>query len=104
MLQGGLSAKYVADEASIYELEILIKHLYLSSKESWEQTRMITYAIAQTNSRKKIKPEDIMTFPWDDKGLEKEESNTIVTEEEMERMRAKAKRMEQYLKTTKHGS
>ena len=46
--------------------------LYLKARENWEQARMIVYAIAQSNSKERIKPSDILHFPWDE-GYEKPE-------------------------------
>ena len=47
-----------------------IEHVSLlnySDKEGWEQARMISYAIAQVNSKATFTPQSIMSFPWDTK-------------------------------------
>jgi len=36
-----------------------------SVREDWEQTRSICYILAQANSKKKLKPKDIIQFSWD---------------------------------------
>lgn len=48
-----------------YELSIICESLHLRHKESWEQSRMISYVVAQANSKKKLKPTDIITFGWE---------------------------------------
>lgn len=54
----------------MYEMEALMDNMYLVDKSQWEQTRSLAYIIAQGNSTKKLTPEKIMKFPWDE-----EESN-----------------------------
>lgn len=93
--QGGLSPRYIADEAEMYEISILAQGLYLKSKENWEQTRMISFITAQVNSSKKLKPNDILSFPWDDKMKDE----TKVSNEDIERLSKKAKEMEKLLKS-----
>lgn len=70
----------------MYELEPLLTNLHKKNKESWEQTRQVTYVIAQTNSSKKLKPTDIMKFVWDD-----EDSDTSISNEDIKRLKDKAK-------------
>lgn len=48
-----------------YELYILYDNLEYSDFTNKEMSRILGYIIAQTQSRKKLKPEDIMQFPWD---------------------------------------
>ena len=50
----------------MYELEALMDNLYLVDKADWEQTRTLGYIIAQGNSTKKLTPQKIMKFPWDE--------------------------------------
>lgn len=51
---------------SFYELEAIMDNLYLVDKSDWERIRSLSYIIAQGNSTKKLTPEKIMKFPWDD--------------------------------------
>jgi len=37
------------------------------SQNYWEQTRMIVHATLSPHSKKKLKPKEIMPFPWDTK-------------------------------------
>lgn len=70
-----------------YEIEVLFKHLYLVNRESWEQTRLQAYIVAQVNSSKKLKLDDIIKFPWEDT------SNhiTSISNEDIERLTNKAR-------------
>lgn len=34
-------------------------------QEEWERMRWLMYTIAQVNTRKKLSPEDLFPFPWD---------------------------------------
>lgn len=70
----------------MYELEVLISNIHKKSKENWEQSRMIAYVIAQCNSRKKLKPSDIIKFDWDE-----ESSDTSISNDDIKRLKEKAK-------------
>jgi len=37
------------------------------SQNNWEQTRMIVHAAILPHSKNKIKPQELMPFPWDNK-------------------------------------
>jgi hypothetical protein len=45
-----------------YEIQPLVEGMHLKNKDNWEQARIIAFLIAQTNSRKQLKPSDIMKF------------------------------------------
>lgn len=64
----------------------------MKNKESWEQTRTVGYITAQCQSTKKIDPQEMMSFPWENK-VEKMED----TPEDIERMRKEMKEMESKL-------
>lgn len=66
---------------------------YFSYKDSWEQARLISYMIAQTNSTKQLKLTDIVKFHW-----EKEEVDTSISNADVERLREKALQYEHILK------
>lgn len=80
VLQAGVSPKYILDEMELYEIETLMDNLWRRNKESWEQTRTVSYITAQSQSTKKLDPLKIMPLPWDKKNEEKH----IDTEEEKE--------------------
>ena len=81
------------------EVESFIDGLNRRNRESWEQTRLLGYIIAQSNSTKTLKQTDILRFPWDD--VTDENKDTSVTDEEIERLRAKAKIVESQLNANK---
>ena len=75
------------------EVESFIDGLNRRNRESWEQTRLLGFIIAQSNSTKTLKQTDILRFSWD----EEEKKDTSVTDEEIQRLRAKAKEVESQL-------
>lgn len=62
-----------------------VSMLNYSDKNGWEQARMISYAIAQVNSKNTITPESIMTFPWDEQPQKVE-----TTAEDIKRLKEQA--------------
>ena len=57
-----------------YELSIICESLHLRTKDNWEQARLIAYMVAQVNSKKRLKPTDIIKIAW-----EKEKTETAKT-------------------------
>lgn len=70
-----------------YEVNSLLKYRHYTFKEQWEQSRLITYMIAQVNSKRHLKLTDIITFPWE---KEDDEDNTKITEDDVKRLKAMA--------------
>ncbi len=64
-LEMGISPDYFLDSMQNYELDALMQNYDKTYKTSWEQTRFMAYITAQTQSIKRLKPTDIMQFPWD---------------------------------------
>ena len=48
-------------------MDSVIELIEEKNKSEWEQTRFISYIIAQVNSTKKLKPTDLIKFDWDEK-------------------------------------
>lgn len=95
----GISPAYVLDEMQSYEINTLLKCAHYKNRELWEQTRMIMYVIAQVNSRKKLLPKDVFSFPWDNENTDSNSSNVNDSEiipGEKERLQ---KKMEEYIKS-----
>lgn len=84
----GLSPDYVLDKIEWYEINALMKYQYYAIKDNWEQARLIAFLIAQTNSKKKLKLQDIVPFAWDED--EENEDNKPITKSEIERLKARA--------------
>lgn len=75
------------DNIRYYELKPILKNLNVSVKNDWEIARQISYIIAQSQSTKKIKPSDIMQFPWDKDYKDKPRMQDVkVTKEIKEKM------------------
>lgn len=68
-----------------YELQILLDSLEYTYLNEWEQTRIISYVIAQTHSTKHIKPSDIIKFEWD----KEKEKDTKMTKKDVKRLKEK---------------
>ena len=79
----------------MFEIRALLKYEYYSHKDDWEQSRMIAYMIAQTNSKKKLTFQDITKFYWED---EEEKHDTSISREDIERLKIKAKQMMEWQK------
>ena len=71
----------------MYELEAILDNLQLRHKQNWEQTRLLAYIIAQSNSTKKINITDVIKFSWDNA---KDETIDIMTDEDKNRLRKKS--------------
>ena len=71
----------------MYELEVILDNLQLRHKQNWEQTRLLAYVIAQSNSTKKINITDVVKFSWDDT---KNETIDIMTDEDKDRLKKKS--------------
>ena len=90
----GVSPDYFLDRMSLDEVRLYLDGYERRKRDSWEQTRILGYIMAQVNSTKPIKQTDILTFPWDQEAPKKPET-TRVSSSEIERLRAKAKQVEQ---------
>lgn len=77
------------------EVEAFLAGFNRRNRDAWEQTRIIGYIIAQANSTKKLEPSDVLRFPWDEDKAE----DTQVSDEEMKRLREKAKQVEEMYKS-----
>lgn len=75
------------EDMKYYELKPIIAKLNVSVKNDWEIARQICYSVAQSQSTKKIKPSDIMQFPWDNGYSHKHKITDVkVTKEIKEKM------------------
>lgn len=85
-----------------YELSIICDSLHLRTKDSWEQARLISYMVAQVNSKKRLKPTDIIKFAWEqpksDKSKVSQSDSHTYTVEEVEAIKARALQREKELK------
>lgn len=91
-----MDAEYVMDKMQMYEVSALMKYSYQKHKEEWEQARLISYLIAQTNSSKKLKMEDIIKFHWEKEHIT-EKNEMDISQEEIEMLSKKAMEMEKLM-------
>lgn len=77
----------------MYEIQAVMNYEYYAHKDSWEQTRLLAYIMAQVNSRKTLKQSDILDFYWE----KKEVVDTGNSNSDLERLKKKA---QQYIKQT----
>ena len=94
--EGGVSPSYFLDKMTFGEVEAFLIGFNRRNREAWEQTRVIGYIIAQSNSTKQLEHTDILRFPWDEE-IDKKEAR--VSDEEMKRLREKAKQIERTFKS-----
>lgn len=66
--------------------------LEYTTKQDWEQTRFQSYITAQTQSTKKLNPQDVLKFSWDE-ATNKENKNTYISTEDIERLKRKAEKI-----------
>jgi hypothetical protein len=85
---------YVMDEMRMYEIGCLMPFLYLATKDSWEQARLMGYISAQTHSTKKMSVSDIMAFPWE---KDTATHDTSMSNADKRRLEEKAKQLERIM-------
>jgi hypothetical protein len=83
-----------------YEVQDIISNLEYYERPEWERTRFQSYCNIQKSSSKKLKPTDLIAFPW-----EKEHDNTEqingnsepLTQEDIARLKRTSKIISQTL-------
>lgn len=79
VIRAKIQPDYFLDVMNWDEVSILLDELEVSSRDSWEQTRLMMWSVIQSQSSKKIKPVDLLPFHWDKKSNTQE-----ITREEIE--------------------
>ena len=92
--QGHLPPRYVLHEMEMYEMGCLLHYLYLATKDSWEQARLVGYIGAQTHSTKKMSITDIVSFPWESASAT---HDTSMSNADKMRLEQKAKELERLM-------
>lgn len=95
VLKFRLPPLYVLDEMTMFEFEKLLEYSFYAHQDEWEQCRFNSYVNVQMNTKKKLKPQDILQFTWDKNNNTKRE--TIVSEKDKNRLREFAKKQEEIL-------
>lgn len=77
------------DEMTFWEINDLIENLPYADRSTWEQARLNAYVVAQVNSKKKLKQQDILKFKWEDMSemLKKEKHDTSISTAEIQRLK-----------------
>ena len=86
------------EEWEVYNFYDSLKYC---NRSEWEQTRLIMYILAQVNSKKKLEITEILSFPWDENY---EEKNIEMSNEDRDKLRAKAAMFEKLLQQNKKDS
>ena len=92
-----VTIEYFMDEMELYEINTIIKDLKYTDRTTRELSRYEIYAIAQSNSSKKLKMTDIMELPWDEEGKNK---GTKVDEEQAKTLKDRMKMLEKQIQNT----
>lgn len=92
---------YFFDEMEEYEIEPIIEGLSTYERSDWERTRFQSYCNIQKSSTKKIKPTDLITFPWEKEDDNTEEINTTskLSKADIQRLKEQSKIISQTLET-----
>lgn len=91
--QGGCNPEYFMDRMGISEAREFAEGVMMRSRSGWEQTRMISELMIKVMTGE----DHHIPLPWDN---ETEDEET--TEEDLEELRKKAERMEDYLNGKKY--
>lgn len=83
------------DDLQDYEVNDILECLPFLDKPDWERTRLAVYTNVQINSKKKLEPTDIMTFPWENEELTKEKS---ISDSDISRLKARASALSKIIK------
>lgn len=90
-----ITVEYFMDKCTIWELNDLIDYVPYCDRGEWEQARLISYIIAQVNSKKRLTQQDICKFPWEkeDEEFVVKEKDIEISNEEIERLKTLAKEL-----------
>lgn len=78
------------DKLESWEVYELFDSLKLADASQWEQTRWLMYVVAQVNSKKQLKLQDILKFPWEEGKIASSQS---ISDDDIKRLKAKAKQI-----------
>lgn len=82
------SIGYFLDEMKMYELHVIMDNLDYSVRNEWEMVRTLSLAEYQCHSKKRLKPTDVLKFPWELTKHEKpiKEPEELLSKEAVEKM------------------
>lgn len=85
---------YFFDEMEEYEVQSIIENLEYYERPEWERTRFLAYCNLQKSSTKKIKPTDLITFPWEKESDDTDQINgnsEPLTQSDIQRLKEQAR-------------
>lgn len=94
-----VSVEYFMNQLEEWEINTLIESIPYADRTQWEMCRQMLYLTAQVNSKKKLKPKDIMEFAWEKP--EKVKAHETPTHEEISKARDMAKYFEEMIANDK---
>ena len=86
VIEGGMDPAYVMREMDEAEMGVALAGIHKRNRESWEQTRLLMWVIAQVNSKQKIKPQEILSFPWEIEARAEQADNGLSPEEVQQKL------------------
>ena len=89
------------DTLQEYEVQSIIENLEYTEYGDWYRTRFLAYCNIQKSSTKKIKPTDLITFPWEKESDNTDQingnSNEPLSKEDIQRLKEQSKIISQTL-------
>lgn len=84
-----------------YEVQSIIENLEYYERPEWERTRFLAYCNLQKSSTKKIKPTDLITFPWEKESDNTDQisTNSELSKADIQRLKEQSKIISQTLET-----
>lgn len=94
-----VTSDYFLNKMESWEAMEMVGMMDYADKNSWEQTRAQVYVATQSNSKRKLKPTEVMKFAWDDDKIEDGTLTKEITVDEKERLKKRAEMIrERYIK------
>lgn len=86
------------DKCTEWEIEDILECLPYTDRNLWESSRLCAYIDAKANFKGIKSYADIAEFRWEknEEQVKEEESNTEITNDEIKKLKAKAKQWEKY--------
>lgn len=78
-------------EADAFDVDLMASNLDQAERDASERTRLIMWAALAPNSKKKIAPEEVMTFSWE---KPQGETQAVTTKEQFDEMFKRFKKVE----------
>ena len=88
------------DTLQEHEVQSIIENIEYTEYGDWNRTRFLAYCNIQKSSTKKIKPQDLISFPWEKESDNTEEINgnsEPLSKEDIQRLKEQSKIISQTL-------